>query len=549
MGFLVQILLAVGVQALGLAGFGSGLEVPLAVPLAVVLPYVLASLARLAGTRGAFRLAAVLGRIASLGGVLAFGVVVCGFGWVQSVRGWTGNSLALEGWPEPGLLLCFAPFVVLQLAAIDAELRAIQPAGPTRERLLRFQGRMFLSALLPLVLYLVVSIGLGWSETLRVYVEWIGLAGALFATLLLIMLGAMLPSILRSTWETEPLPNGTDRALFEAISARAAFKAKEVLLWKTGNTMANAAIVGLTPGRRVVLLSDCLLGMLDSSQLATVYGHEIGHAKRHHVAIFLAWALFFLLGGDLLGGALFGQDGWARVSVTLGSLVVWYLCFGWLSRRFELEADLYSMQLTGDPESLIGALEQVGGPSREASGWRHFSTQRRVHFLRRAAFDEVFRLRFLNRIRRWGRLGLALGTLTVLGELGLRIYDFPEDRLMAQLALGDYAAAVRGAEASELLDPDYGRLARLGSELELSLGAAVSVDDLELHLEAALEGQDLPLAEDLANLTIFRGNRGLLPLADWLAAQTDEGGAQEADLELVPEPWRGLVSGAFSPGE
>ena len=57
------------------------------------------------------------------------------------------------------------------------------------------------------------------------------------------------------------------------------------------------------------------------------------------------------------------------------------------------------------------------------------------------------------------------------------------------------------------------------------------------------------MAEDLANLTIFRGNRGLLPLADWLAAQTDEGGAQEADLELVPEPWRGLVSGAFSPGE
>lgn len=549
MGFLAQILLAVGVQALGLAGLGSGLEIPLAVPLVVGIPYVLANMARRAGTRGAFRLAAVLGRVASLGGVLAFGVVVCGLGWVQSVRRWSGDSLALEGWPEPGLLLCFAPFVALQLATIDAELRTMQPPGPTRERLLRFQRRMFLSALMPLVLYLVVSIGLGWSETLRVYVEWVGLAGALFATLLLILLGSLLPSILRSTWETEPLPHGTDRALFEALAAKAAFKAKEVLLWKTGNTMANAAIVGLTPGRRVVLFSDCLLGMLDSSQLATVFGHEIGHAKRHHVVIFLGWALFFLLGGDLLGGLLFEQDGWPRVYMALGSLLVWYVCFGWLSRRFELEADLYSMQLTGDPEALIGALERVGGPSREASGWRHFSTQRRVRFLHRAAFDEVFRLRFLVRIRRWGRIGLVLGALAVLGEIGVRVRDFPEDRLMAQLALGDYAAAVRGAERRKSMDPDFGRLARLGSELEAALGSRVSVQDLELHLEVALESQNLSLAQDLADLTIFRGNRGLLPLSDWLAAQSAEEGAQEADMELVPEPWRGLLSGALSSGE
>ncbi|MFT7677733.1 MAG: Zn-dependent protease with chaperone function [Planctomycetota bacterium] len=549
MGFLVQILLAIGVQALGLAGFVSGLEMPMAVPLVLGVPYVLANAARRAGLSGKFRLGALLARISSLGGVLAYGVAVCGLGWVQSVRRWTGDQLALEGWPEPGLLLCFAPFVLLQLAAIDAEVRTMQPPGPTRQRLVRFQWRMFLSALMPLLLYLVVSIALGWSETLRVYVEWVGLAGALFASVLLVLLGSLLPSILRNTWETEPLPPGTHRALFDAVAAKAAFKAKDVLLWKTGNTMANAAIVGLTPGRRVVLLSDYLLGMLDSRQLATVYGHEIGHAKRNHVGIFLGWALFFLLGGDLLGGLLFEPDGWSRVYVALGSMVVWYLCFGWLSRRFELEADLYSMQLTGDPEALIGALERVGGPSREISGWRHFSTQYRVRFLHRAAFDEVFRLRFLHRIRRWGRIGLVLGALSLVAEVGVRAYAYPEDRIMAQLALGDYAAAVRGAEAGESLDPEYGRLARLGSELALALGARVGVEDLEQSLEAALEEQNLELARDLTDLTIFRGNRALLPLADWLAPQSADEGAVRADLEQVPEPWRGRLSGAASSGE
>ena len=63
--------------------------------------------------------------------------------------------------------------------------------------------------------------------------------------------------------------------------------------------MANAAIVGFLPGHRTVLFSDSLLAGLPPRELAAVFAHEIGHARRHHVLVFGAWTLVFFLAGDL----------------------------------------------------------------------------------------------------------------------------------------------------------------------------------------------------------------------------------------------------------
>lgn len=543
MGFLVPILLAAGVLTLGQANLVSGLELPAAVPLVAGLPYVLANMARRCGVAGSFRLAAILGRVASLGGVIAYGAAVWGLGWVSSVRRWTGAALGLDSWPEGALLLAFAPFLVFQLGAIDAEVRTMQPPGPARRRSFQFQVRMFLSALMPLMLYVLASIVVGWSASMRAHVEWVELVGALFVAAMLATLGTFLPSILRNTWETVPLPGGPQRAMLEVLSAKAGFRAREVLLWKTGNTMANAAIVGLTPGRRVVLLSDYLLGMLDGRQLATVFGHEVGHSKRHHVAIFLGWALAFFLGADLVGRTLVPSQPDLGLWIMVAAFILWYLSFGWLSRRFELEADLYSMQLTGDPEALIEALERVGGHARDTSGWRHFSTRDRVRFLHRAAFDDVFRMRFQRRIRFWGRLGLALGLLAVLGQIGLRAQSWTEDRLRVQLVLGDYGSVVSKVQIEDDY-PDYFELARLGADLEAELGARPQIEDLELRLAAAIEAGDVGAARRWADLATLRGRRELVPLANWLAGAEDPEEEGVTSLSDLPEPWRGRIVAA-----
>src|SRR6185436_1238857 len=91
-------------------------------------------------------------------------------------------------------------------------------------------------------------------------------------------------------------------------------------------------------------------------------------------------------------------------AILLAVLGAWYLSFGWLSRRFELEADLFSLDLIGDAEGLIGALEQVGGAhARSLSSWRHFSTAQRVDFLRATALDRSIGAK-LERTLKFGRV-------------------------------------------------------------------------------------------------------------------------------------------------
>ena len=170
-------------------------------------------------------------------------------------------------------------------------------------------------------------------------------------------------------------------------------------MWRTGNLMANAAIVGVSARSRVVMFSDSLLSILSLRELASVFAHEMGHAVRHHVWIFIAWAMAFFLAADqwthLLADA---GELWTSLAL-LGTVGLWALSFGWMSRRFELEADLFSLELLGDLEGLVSALERVGPRERDASGWRHFSTAKRVDFLLRAAQDPAWARRFRSRLR------------------------------------------------------------------------------------------------------------------------------------------------------
>ncbi len=407
MRYLAHILLALVAQSAAQSWTYAGQPKSEWMPLLVLLPYAMVAGAHGLGVRGSFRIANLLGRFAHFSGVIAFAIALLACGWIEVVRNWSGQALEFDAWPQSALFVSFAPFVVYQLANIHAESIALQSRGPRMWRSLRNQVRMLAFALAPFVVYLGISTLFAKSDVLRVNIESVHLAEGVYLGFLFLLFGSLMPVLLSNTWETGPLPPGQARDLFEAVAKRADFKVRDVLLWNTGDTMANAAIVGLSQRSRVVLLSDSLLSMLGPRELACVYGHEIGHSKRHHVAIFLGWAVFFLLGGTLLSNLLFPDNDWAAMGTVALAMGVWYVCFGWTSRRLELEADLYSMQLTEDPEALIQALERVAGGARHRGGWRHFSTARRVQFLHRAAFDSVFRLRFQRHIQLLGRAGLV----------------------------------------------------------------------------------------------------------------------------------------------
>lgn len=513
MGYLLHILAAIGIQAIGEGDWNLGVRSPWALVPLLALPYLLARRTRALALGGRFARAARWERLVRYSAPLAYAIAVCVFGWVQSVRAWTGGRLTLSSWPEPAMLLSLAPFVVYELAAIDASTR-IEDAPPHQRRRLRaFHLRMFLSGLAPLLIYLVLASGVGWNPVVRAHVEGVAVWNAVFVVVLLALLGAGLPSLLRNTWETAPLEPGPQRGLLEAVGQRAGFQASELLVWRTGHLMANAAIVGFLPRTRVVLLSDSLLSILSLRELAAVYAHEIGHAVRRHVLVFIGWALAFFLGADLLT-TWWRLDGPLEGAVfVLALAAVWYYGFGWLSRRCELEADLYSLELLGDAEALASALERVGGRLRDVTGWRHFSTSKRIAFLERAASDSGFIRRFRRGLRRWAVTGGVLAVAAIGWQVVQLAKSFTEDGIYVELGLGRYATAHERALAAGEVDRDLVQLSARALELERSLGRAVEVDDVVAAVDDSLAQGDLERAFALAQLGALRGRMDLGELA------------------------------------
>ncbi|MFT5197901.1 MAG: Zn-dependent protease with chaperone function [Planctomycetota bacterium] len=538
MKYLVHILLAV-VALIGGVLQEAGAEVRVHwMPLLLGLPYATTALWRYWAVRRGFRTATHVARISQYSGVIAFGISLGFLGWVDWVRGWAGQALRYDDWPDWGLVVCFAPFVAFQVAAIHAEALVERGSLSPVLRKVRLEVRSLFAAMSPLALYMLVSVVSARSEVWRVNIESVELFGGMYFLGITVLLGAFMPTLLSNTWDTSPLPQGPARQLFEDVASQAAFKARKVLLWKTDNMVANAAIVGMSSRFRIVLLSDSLLSMLGARELACVYGHEIGHAKRHHVPIFIGWSVFFLLGGDLLIWALMSPEGLLGFCMLAGILALWYVCFGWLSRRFELEADLFSMKLTGDPEALIQALERVGGGNRDRGGWRHFSTARRVTFLHRAAFDEVFKMRFLRRIRLLGRAGLVLGGCVGFMYLGSLVQRLEGDRLHVHLALGNYEATWTAEQAPKgPQGKEFGVLLEAAASLANPEGDRVPLDRLRSVLREALQAGEFTEARSVARLLDVRrvvvARQLVRAMNQWPFPPLSE-----AELVDWPEPWR-----------
>jgi len=534
MGFLPQLLTAVALQTLAQLGLGLGDVSALWGLLLLPVPYLFGSLSRRSLLAGRFRQASLFGRLLGFWSVAGFGVLVLGTNWLSLLRRWSGSPLDPESWPEPVLILAFAPFVILQVLCIDAETRLNTRPGVERSAARGLALRMFLSTATPLAVYLGVLGLVGAIPLARALVQEVDLYHALFLGTILVGMGLGVPHLIAKAWRTSPLEPGPTRELLNRVAERAGFNCRAVRVWDTGNLIANAAIVGMGR-RRLVLLSDALLQALGPRELASVYGHEIGHAKCRHVGVFLAWSLGFFLAADLLAPA---DELWGSVFLA-GALGMWIVGFGWLSRRSELEADLYSMDLLGDPEALASALGRVGQRLSDRGGWRHFSAKVRMEFLSRASADPAVGRRFKSRMRL--RAWLGVGLLAVTGTLELRRMGevYGPQRTRADLVLGRYSSAIaRSAE----LDGQSSELETL-TELVATLveQGEVGEEQLERALTEDLARKNWARAGGWAALLALRGHA---PATDFLRLLElhDEGaaGGREALIleSRLPPSWK-----------
>jgi hypothetical protein len=257
MGYLLHLLVALLGQGLAETGWKTGWDAPWLVLLALPLPHLLGWTGHRLFLRGRFRASAAVLRLLSGAAPALHILAVCAFGWMDALERWFGDAVSLAGWPRIGLLLALAPFVVYEVAAIDARARLIAPPGKERDAWRSFHARMLLSGLVPLAGYVLISTLVGANDRVRVEIEEVSLFSAAFAAVLLLVLAISLPWLLSNVWDTSPFPAGERRDLLLSIAERARFRARALLAWNTGDLMANAAIVASDEDEVVLFSVPC----------------------------------------------------------------------------------------------------------------------------------------------------------------------------------------------------------------------------------------------------------------------------------------------------
>ena len=166
------------------------------------------------------------------------------------------------------------------------------------------------------------------------------------------------PELIRRVIPTEPLPPDYPlRRRLEVLCARTNIKCRDVLLWRTQSMLGNAMVMGLFPRIRYIFLSDLLLETMKDEEIEAVFAHEMGHVAHRH----LWWYGLFFIGLMLLtaGPVLMlisyvvgnGRDAemlTAQIAAA-SQMVLFGPLFGFLSRRFERQADVFAartMQMT-----------------------------------------------------------------------------------------------------------------------------------------------------------------------------------------------------------
>jgi Zn-dependent protease with chaperone function len=499
-GYLVHIVLALAAQGLAESGVTTGLVWPLAPLLLAPAPYLLGALSRRLLVRGRFRSGQLFSSLMGWSPALCHAAALLLFGWDAVVERWTGVPPRILEWPHPVVFLALAPFVLYVVLAVDARARLAGVIGLHAAR--RFHLRLFVTGFAPFVAWIVAAWAVGRSERLRVNVEEVGVFAALFAGALFAVFLVLLPWLVRNAWDTRPLPPGPLRDALEALARHADFRCRGLLLWGTGQSMANAAVVGLGARHRIVLFSDALLLQLPVRELVAVFAHEIAHVKRRHVQIFLCTALAVFLAADLLSAWIAPESELLGIGIVIAVFVLWYVAFGWLSRRFELEADLWSAELTRDPQAMISALERVGSPhGRRLTSWRHFSTEVRSRFLLRNALDPSVGAGLRRVLARVTYVSIALMLVVLAAEGWVVSRGFSGERLRVDLRLGRYAQAEERLAAMEQPDPDLGRM--IGRALEL--GPESGVERLVSAARDARRRGDEEAVNDYLELAALRG--------------------------------------------
>lgn len=361
---------------------------------------------------------------------------------------WLWTQVGVEDDPMASTLLTLAPLLLLYGA-----LAVIHSRFEPRSGGLRFAFRGFFGlSFLPILLMLLLDEAFERVDFLRRMAFIYPAAGWILALGGLTLLMVFLPFFLRYILAARSMPTGPLRERLELMCATAGFRTTDLLIVPTGTSrMANAFVVGLGSGWRYVFFTEAILDGMTPEELECVLVHEVTHSQKRHILFYLFAALAFSLLSGLAHEAfdaaglpapllLLFMVGWAGL--------FWGAAFGYVSRRFETEADLVAARVAPALENglrpyaaarrMAAALERVAWLNHVpvwAPTWRHFTIEKRIDILIRSEIDPTLGLSFeraCDRLRR-GAVVLLLSGLLCGGVLfGLQIGRAPETRALLQ---------------------------------------------------------------------------------------------------------------------
>lgn len=403
---------------------------------------------------------------------IVHGASVAWLGWLEAVRSLTGDLVLVDE------MICVLPPIAVFVAGwaslypIDRRMREammirsldegrpIVGYVPLGSHVMSFVRHQLALVCVPVLLVL------GWAET----VSMVGVrlwdvprfvtpdrvaaterelalrAGALTCLQLAgaLVIFALVPVLLRFVWRTQVLEEGELRRDLLEMCRVHGVRVRQLLVWKTHGVLVNGAVMGLVGWMRYVLLSDGLLMGLSRREVEAVAAHEVGHIRRHHIP-WLAGAVLSVLvlltagldwGVRQVRGSPAEDGSWVLVIglLALGGTIV---AFGWVSRRFEWQADAFAAQhLSGArpserdhvvtdeaTEAMVGALAAVARLNhipRHARSFRHGSIARRQARLAQLAGQRADRLAIDRQVARI-KVAILIGVLLTAGLIGVDV--------------------------------------------------------------------------------------------------------------------------------
>jgi len=210
---------------------------------------------------------------------------------------------------------------------------------------------------------------LGLIATVRVFPSWWPLAAAIGAALLVFVLSFLAPVVLEPVFNRfSPLSDEELAGELRELAEQAGVPVRDVLVADASRrtTKHNAYVSGLGKTRRVVLW-DTLLDRGEPGEIRVVVAHELGHRRFRHVAI---WTVFSMVGTAVFVVGLWALFQWDWLLRAIGAdgaggprVIPFVVLAGALaelavqpfaaalSRRWERDADRFSLDLTGDADA------------------------------------------------------------------------------------------------------------------------------------------------------------------------------------------------------